>query len=241
MSELKFEKVEHELELNGEKAKFVASTLNLDYVLIGENLYLGLDWYGKDITNVKETFATKEAIVARAEQIVALNEVFEFAFAADYDNYHMVVFCKDYLGYVALIEHENLLAVVFHLCTERSKQDLQNIAGKDFQDLVKQWVEFYQDCLKFGESNRNSDYGYIKDVGFTRICMDVDDDDSIEVTDCRESEVENPCLHCGEYIEYNFKPQQTCITTCKYCGAVFEVDVVISATMNYTIQRRINE
>lgn len=238
MSELKCEKIERELELNGQKAKFVASTLNLDYVIIDKTLYLGLDCYDKVIKDVHAEFASDEAIRTRAEEIIAANAAFEFVAVQEYMVCRIAVYAKENLGYVALNTSDNLLYVQFVDCDNLGRDDINNIPKllPTKRDFCQERIKDYQKYLETYTVNRRDNYAW-KDNRFMQMSQEINEYDDVTVTQCEENSFWSPCLNCKKDIDYSFKPQSEPITTCPHCGAEFIVSTSIQATANYYIER----
>lgn len=241
MSNLKCEKVERELELNGKKAKFVASTLNLDYVIIGKTLYLGLDWYDIVIKDVHSKFANDEAIAKRARQIVAANAAFEFVAACmngELGRYKIAVYAKEKLGYVALYTFGKLFYVQF-MHSENFAQDQVNKIPEILptkKEMCRQCIEDYKQYLKDGVPKRIDNYAW-KDNRFIQMKQEIDDNDKVIVTRCNEDSFWAPCLNCKKDIDYSFDPQSESTTKCPNCGTEFVVSTTIEATANFFIER----
>ncbi len=238
MSKLTCEKIERELEINGQKAKFVASTLNLDYVIIDKTLYLGLDCYDKVIKDVRAEFASDEAIRTRAEEIIAANAAFSFVVAKEYGDCQIAVYAKENLGYVALHLCENLLYVDFINVEELTQNDINKIPHKhkELESFCKDKIKRYQEYLQYETPNRESNHAW-KDNRFMQMSQEINEDDDVTVTQCEENSFYAPCLNCKKDIDYSFKPQSEPITTCPHCGAEFIVSTSIQATANYYIER----
>ena len=234
MSKLTCEKVERELELNGQKAKFVASTLNLDYVIIDKTLYLGLDYYDKVIKDVRAEFASDEAISTRAERIVAANAAFSFVVAKEYGDCQIAVYAKENLGYVALHLCENLLYVQFAWGTNFGQDKINKIPTMDMEENCKTNIEKYKEQLSNTYQDRYSNFVWFQDrykdeqVSHTR---------DVSVEECCEVSFVGACLHCGEHIDYSFSVDESCITECKECGAVFSVFTEVIATATHNVKR----
>lgn len=238
MSNLKCEKVEQELMLNGQKAKFVASTLNLDYVIIDKTLYLGLDWYDIVIEDVRAKFDSYEVITERAKRIVAANAAFEFVAAHDYGNFQITVYAKENLGYVALHQYRKLFYVQF-MHSENFAQDQINKIPDMLptkMEICKQNIANYHQYLKNRVPNRLDNYAW-KDNRFIQMKQEIDEYDEVTVTRCNEDSFWAPCLNCKKDIDYNFKPKDEPITICPYCATKFVVSTTIEATANFYIQR----
>lgn len=238
MSNLKCEKVERELELNGQKAKFVASTLNLDYVIIDKTLYLGLDWYDIVIEDVRAKFDSDEAITERAKRIVAANAAFEFVGAHEYGNFQITVYAKENLGYVALHQYRKLFYVQF-MHSENFAQDQVNKIPEILptkEEICRQCIENYKQYLEDGVPKRIDDHAW-KDNRFTQMKQEIDDNDKITVTRCNEDSFWSPCLNCKKDIDYSFDPQSESTTKCPNCGTEFVVSTTIEATANFYIER----
>lgn len=232
MNELKCEKVERELELNGQKAKFVASTLNLDYVIIDKTLYLGLDCYDKVIKDVRAEFASDEAIRTRAERIVAANAAFSFVVAKEYGDCQIAVYAKEKLGYVALYKSDNLLYVQFVWQEYFSQKHIVQIPTMNLKEYCRQSIKSYQGFLQCGEPERDNELVWIQDVF-------KDEQDAITrdvEAEPNEHSFTSACLHCGEPMEYDIEYSR-CISKCTQCGAVFSVKTKIYATAIHYITR----
>lgn len=236
MSKLTCEKIERELELNGQKAKFVASTLNLDYVIIDKTLYLGLDWYDIVIKDVRAKFDSDEAIAKRARQIVAANAAFEFVAAHEYGNFQITVYAKENLGYVALHKYRKLFYVQF-MHRENFAQDQINKIPDMLptkMEMCKQNIADYHEFLSRGETERYEDFVWEQD----RFANERDSyTHDVVVYECDTDNFEGACLHCGEIIEYQFAVDENRITTCEYCEAAFAVSTEVIADATHNIIR----
>lgn len=234
MSNLKCEKVEHELELNGQKAKFVASTLNLDYVIIDKTLYLGLDWYDIVIKDVHSKFDSDEAITERAKRIVAANAAFEFVAAREYGNFQIAVYFRQGLGYVALHKYRNLFYVQFVWNTILNQDKINQLHTKDMKDNCKENILTYHEFLSQGEVERYTNFIWKQDRFASEQASFTHD---VGVEECSTDNFEGVCSRCGEDIDFLFKVDENCITECKNCGATFAVSTEVIATATHNIIR----